>query len=39
MKSDTSPPPKMKLSDWLWLGLAVVIFVAIFLVIFIYNVL
>jgi hypothetical protein len=31
-------PPKLKVSDWLWLGLAIAIFVAIFLVILVYDV-
>ena len=37
--SDDNAPPKLKLSDWIWIGLAVAIFSAIFLVILIYDVL
>jgi|GEM_PF-6491802 hypothetical protein len=35
---NTTRPPKLKISDWLWIGLAVAIFVAVFLVILIYDV-
>lgn len=30
-------PPKLKLRDWIWIGLAVAIFAGVFLVIFIYD--
>jgi hypothetical protein len=31
-------PPKLRITDWIWIGLAVAIFVAIFLIILIYDV-
>ena len=38
-KDNKTDTPKLKLSDWIWVGLAIGVFLAIFLIILIYNVL